>query len=671
MSSAFGLAPAVSSASSMMFRLHPCQSCSASGWSIAAGLVSDEIGGFVHLEGVPYEIVGTMGRDFWFPDAATDAWLPLLTMPVPGSTWRATALARPLPGLTLSDAEARAQRALESAGQTGGVSLHRYDRLRTGGIRQVLGPIQMGALLALVLVIVNATWLMLADTQRGGHAYRVRAALGATPRHLTCAVLAGLLPSAVAAVPLATLLSSWLVALARTTLSSQLPGLQSNVAVGELVLQASLISTIMGLLAATPSILYAVRLRPSEALGTHRMVAPIEGFATGGILLVQTGVVLALAAQAFWLSTFIRAAIEANVGLGSPEWHWARVDLSQVSPDDSTLDRLGAVVFGLESGGVLAAVATTLPLGDGWIRTSIRRIDQEDRSKYLMARVTAVTPRYFEIIGLSPERGRVLRADDRGHRLLVVNRTFAAFVFPGQDAVDQVIEFGDHVEWRIAGVVPTVGQLALTDREQPEAYLLFDDLRFHSAEWSAYLLRRPFLLVDPRHARAQASQQLQAAVHALLPSADVGPLRPFRELVAQAAGPAPVIASAASWLAVATVLLLSVGTFAVWDQRAVARRRDMAIRQALGASPEELLWRHLLRSGVSVALSAPLGCVVFWWLQRLARPTLEISSRVSTPSPELAFALAAASIWVVALLASWRPARQLRDVNIVEALRSE
>ena len=143
---------------------------------------------------------------------------------------------------------------------------------------------------------------------------------------------------------------------------------------------------------------------------------------------------------------------------------------------------LTTLVERLEDTGIKAAVASTLPLSDGWMRVSVRYIGQEDRSQFTMVRLTAMTATYFNVLGLVSQEGRVFGRGDNAARHVVVNEAFWRGLFPGQSIVGQQIEFGDSMPWTIVGVVPTVAQEDLNEADKPEAYVRFDALQFLSAE---------------------------------------------------------------------------------------------------------------------------------------------------------------------------------------------
>jgi ABC-type antimicrobial peptide transport system permease subunit len=97
------------------------------------------------------------------------------------------------------------------------------------------------------------------------------------------------------------------------------------------------------------------------------------------------------------------------------------------------------------------------------------------------------------------------------------------------------------------------------------------------------------------------------------------------------------------------------------------RTREMGIRLAIGAQPEELR-RMVLRQGLAVAaLGVAVGLTGAVALTRfLAALLFEVS-----PTDPPVLGLAASLLLVVAVAASWLPARRAAVVDIASTLRNE
>jgi ABC-type antimicrobial peptide transport system permease subunit len=97
------------------------------------------------------------------------------------------------------------------------------------------------------------------------------------------------------------------------------------------------------------------------------------------------------------------------------------------------------------------------------------------------------------------------------------------------------------------------------------------------------------------------------------------------------------------------------------------RTREIGIRMALGAQPGTVE-RLVLRQGLMLTLIAiALGWPAAWMLSRLAASSLYGIQ----PHDAITFALVPPFLLVVALIATWIPARRAASVDPMQALRME
>jgi ABC-type antimicrobial peptide transport system permease subunit len=130
------------------------------------------------------------------------------------------------------------------------------------------------------------------------------------------------------------------------------------------------------------------------------------------------------------------------------------------------------------------------------------------------------------------------------------------------------------------------------------------------------------------------------------------------------------------WTLGATVFLLSgllalvvagIGIYSVMSYLIADRRREIGVRMALGATAQDIV-RLVLRGSLLMAVvGIATGELVALLLGRLAEPLLFDTS----PRDPAVFAGVAAVLLLVAMAATFLPARRARAVNPVEALRME
>ena len=119
--------------------------------------------------------------------------------------------------------------------------------------------------------------------------------------------------------------------------------------------------------------------------------------------------------------------------------------------------------------------------------------------------------------------------------------------------------------------------------------------------------------------------------------------------------------------AAAAALLSAIGIYGVMSYAVSKRTREIGVRMALGADPRSVL-RLVVGQGMAVAFAGGgLGLVGAFLLTRLMASLLY----GVRPGDPLTFAAVAAALLLVALAASWIPARRAARIDPTAALRSD
>jgi putative ABC transport system permease protein len=233
-----------------------------------------------------------------------------------------------------------------------------------------------------------------------------------------------------------------------------------------------------------------------------------------------------------------------------------------------------------------------------------------------LADYRVVTSRYFDAMGIAVRRGRVFTDDDANARVtpLVISEGLAREIWgDGTDPVGHRLRFGPNAPWMpIVGVVADAANRSLTETPRPELYVpglgTYANLAFQSE--ITLVVRSatdaPSLVASMRRAIASVDPEL--------PTYEVASLR---DVVRDSRVRMMTATRLMSAYAVAALLLAVAGTYAVLSYLVTQRRRELAVRMALGASAREIASLIARESGVMIGVGVMTGMLGATALARL------------------------------------------------------
>ncbi|HKW10238.1 MAG TPA: FtsX-like permease family protein, partial [Gemmatimonadaceae bacterium] len=153
----------------------------------------------------------------------------------------------------------------------------------------------------------------------------------------------------------------------------------------------------------------------------------------------------------------------------------------------------------------------------------------------------------------------------------------------------------------------------------------------------------------------------------LAPAAPMFEVRPMTAVVSRASARTSFTLLLLAIASAAALLLGAIGIYGVISYMVSLRTREIGVRMALGAAPGEI-GLMISRQGLTMAAAGVgIGLVASFALTRYLRTLLfEIS-----PTDPLTLGVVALALLVVALGASWLPARRAAQVEPAVALRAE
>jgi putative ABC transport system permease protein len=212
---------------------------------------------------------------------------------------------------------------------------------------------------------------------------------------------------------------------------------------------------------------------------------------------------------------------------------------------------------------------------------------------------------YFAAMGIPLLRGRVFSPEDRADAppVVVLNQALADRTFPGEDPIGQLVQFIPFwigVDLTVIGVVAEARDWRRGAGGQPEAFVHWPQQAGYTRYMTAVIhtTRSPTALVRPIRERLRAVAPTVPGTF-LTMSARVGESLRERNFILAMLGS----------FAVLSLVLAAVGIYGVVSYSVSSRSREIGIKLALGAEPQEVR-RHIFTSSiVVVAVGAVVGMV--------------------------------------------------------------
>ncbi|HEX5431855.1 MAG TPA: ABC transporter permease, partial [Bryobacteraceae bacterium] len=293
------------------------------------------------------------------------------------------------------------------------------------------------------------------------------------------------------------------------------------------------------------------------------------------------------------------------------------------------------------------------------LRVNIQ-VRTDDAQQWRPALLESVSGGYFELLRIPVLSGRSFRPRDtqESQPVAIVNQTAARLLWPGENPVGHKIRWKQEKLGReVVGVVDDARYRPLADDEGPQPYLFIPLWQDSSVSFTVHVRTPgpPLQFAGTlRRIIAQAAPDLPVPdIHTLQQQVDGGLLQ--MQTAAQAV--AAVCALAA--------LLALAGIFAAGAYRIAQRKKEIAIRIAVGADPGRVILKFARRGFLTGVIGAGAGILPAIWEARLLRASIP-----GTGAPEvMLFVLAGTALVAAASAASWFAARRIACVQPADILR--
>jgi predicted permease len=312
-----------------------------------------------------------------------------------------------------------------------------------------------------------------------------------------------------------------------------------------------------------------------------------------------------------------------------------------------------------------ASATVDLPLDGGRMGLgdfSISGVPLPSGRQSLDADWNVIEPGFFKTLGMPLLRGRDFADGDGAESpgVAIVNQAFVRQYLAGREAVGTSIDTTDGADEKrrtrvIVGVAPDAQLMSIGEAAEPYIYVP--------------RAQRPMerLALVVRTAGRSAIPSIRQLIREMNPNLPVNEALSLEAVTAFGLIPQRIAASVAGTLGIVGLALAAIGIYGVTSYAVSRRAREIGIRVALGADQGAVL-RLMLRQGAALATTG-----VMLGLALAAAGSQVIKSLLFgvTALDPLTFAGAALLFTVIALIATYVPARKALSIDPMVALRND
>ena len=664
-------------------------------WASTFGANPTIVGRRIQLDEEPHEIIGVMPAAFDYPrgTAAWKAIAPIIGDPVPGgnpdpmrNVGVLFLLGRLNHGIPPDMAIAEWTRANRQVLATSPLS-PTYDITATPFLDHHVGParqamwVLFGAVGVLLLIAcANVSGLMLTRVSLRNRDDAIRVAVGATRAAIARLWAAETIWLTIIGGVLGLLICQWLIATIVALAPEGIPrldevGIEWPVAMFSIAMMA-----LATLLCGAAPIRYASVLNLTESLNEgSRTVAGGRSHRTrSSLLMIQIGLAVVLLVAAGLVVQSFTALQRLDLGFSREAVLRLKVEPRGTSQPVNTwvadlLPRISALPEVEAAGAVYLTPLELGSIGQGtWALAEGQPETPETANANPMVNYLSATPDYFKVMRIPLVRGRMFDENDRANapRVVLISESTAAAFFPGQDPVGKrfkAASFNDNDRniqgaWRtVIGVVGNVRYRGLHEVQ----------LDIYDPPPQTTVGTTTSLVVRLRPGHASKALAVAAAIQTLArhsdPRALVSGISMLDEVVSKEIAPWRFSAWVLALFAGLAFALAMLGLFSLVSLDVANRRREFAIRMAIGATGRHIVAGVVRSTGVRALAGAASGIVVALAASRGLRALLYDVEFIDARTYISVIVIVSA----VTFIAAYLPARRAANANPLTLLRRE
>jgi putative ABC transport system permease protein len=271
--------------------------------------------------------------------------------------------------------------------------------------------------------------------------------------------------------------------------------------------------------------------------------------------------------------------------------------------------------------------------------------------------IEAISPDWFETMRVPIAMGRPFSAGDNAQtpRVVIINQALAHRYWPNENPVGKHIIVGRQPPSEVVGVAEGVKNNGLAVDSQPQLYFPFSQ-----APWANMnLLVRA--AIEPHQLMSVVQQQ----IYSIDPDQPVTDVQTLEELVNASRSQPKLMMFLLTVFSSIALVLVTVGIYGVIAYSVAQRRRELGIRLALGAEKSDILRMVVGQGTILAVIGTAVGLAIAFPLTRVISSLLYKVSVWDFAT----FALSPIVFLLIAVFASYLPARRATQVHPTETLR--
>ena len=640
------------------------------------------------LNGESYTVVGALPAGFIFPDAEMDVATPLFLATDPKRSDRGTNFLRVFARMKPGTAKEHVQAEMDSISR----NLQRFypeenakktppkvfllqDEM-VGSYRTSLFMLLGAVGLVLLIACSNLANLLLARASTRRKELAVRAALGASRARLMRQLLTETALLAALGGGLGLLLSWYGLQFLTVLAPDNLPRAREIRIDGAVLIFTLAVSCLAGLIFGLIPALQASKVDLNEELkGASKGGSDSARRSRARGVLVVSEIALSLMlliSAALLIKSFLRLQ-EVKPGFKSENLLLVRLSLPPRAYSsaeavtvfyDQILSRIQQLPGVEEAGGANVLPLSGLNVRSDFTITGRPPLTASDKPA---AQTRLVTADYFKALGIQVVKGRAFTAHDTAiaNRVAVIDEALARRYWPEGNPIGVHLNIEDAPNGRdveIVGVVAAVKHVSLDEPVTPTLYTPIPQMPEQNVPFFA---ANSSLAIRTTADASVLENSIRQVVRSVDPNVPISSSRTMKQVLSGTIAARRFNLILLLIFAATAVLLAVTGVYAVMSYSVTQRAPEIGIRIALGAQSRDVM-RLILGLGIKlVALGLVLGMAGAFLATRL---TTSLLFGVSAMDP-ISFVAAALLLGIVALGASYFPARKAGQLDPIAALR--